>query len=77
MKLKAQLCGKYVNVIGFAAWMGGKENFRWAAVMSWISDFVKAYTLGGQNVVETHAPQFIANRKLAIKLDCWLLCVQL
>lgn len=34
MKLQANLYGKYVNVTGIAVWMGGKGNFKWAAIMS-------------------------------------------
>lgn len=31
---ESKLHGRYVNVIGFAVWMGGKGRFRWAAIMS-------------------------------------------
>ena len=55
MKLKAELLGKFVNVIGFAVWMRGKGSFRWAAIMSFIYDAVMVDSLDGRSLVKVHA----------------------
>lgn len=52
--VESKLYGRYVNVIGFVVWMGGKGCFRWVVIMSWICDVVKADSFDGWSLVKVY-----------------------